>query len=194
MVRHGETTTNAKGLITGTADAPLTERGRAQACAAGRALAGQAFHAGFSSHLQRSVETLELIREAGALDLGAQIAETRIGERHLGSYELELRRPIPAFARGDLDFAPEGGGESYLSVAHRCVVFLADLAELATVTGAGLDVLVSSHAGPMRILVGLLDRKADPVEVLALRLGNSVVVPRVLSGFRLPPFLGVRPT
>ncbi|MGH2918142.1 MAG: histidine phosphatase family protein, partial [Solirubrobacteraceae bacterium] len=38
LVRHGETTTNTAGLITGTRDAPLTERGRRQARAAGAAL------------------------------------------------------------------------------------------------------------------------------------------------------------
>lgn len=192
MVRHGETTTNARGLITGTTDAPLTERGRWQARDAGRALGGRVFHAGFSSHLQRSVQTLELMRDAGPIDLGAQLAETRISERHLGAYELQRRQPIRAFARGDLRFAPEGDGESYLSVAQRCVVFLADLAELSTLAGSRLDVLISSHAGPMRILVGLLDQKVDPVEVLALNLDNTVVIQRELANLRLPAFLGLR--
>jgi broad specificity phosphatase PhoE len=192
MIRHGETTTNAQGLITGTTDAPLTERGRCQARTAARALGGRAFHVAFSSHLERSVETLDLMRRAGTVQIGTQLVETRIAERHLGSYERQTRQPIPAFARGDLDFAPPGGGESYLSVAHRCVIFLADLAALATIAGCRLDVLVSSHAGPMRILAGLLDGQTNAVKVLALHLDNSAVVHRELAHLRLPSFLGCR--
>src|SRR4051794_16608326 len=56
LVRHGETTTNAAGLFTGTTDAPLTVRGRLQAQEAGRAIAGEAFDIGFASTLSRSVE------------------------------------------------------------------------------------------------------------------------------------------
>ena len=59
VIRHGQTTLNALGLISGDADTELTRTGRLQAVEAGRRLAasGERFDVACSSHLQRSRET-----------------------------------------------------------------------------------------------------------------------------------------
>jgi broad specificity phosphatase PhoE len=191
LVRHGETTTNAKGLVTGTTDAPLTQRGRDQANAAGRALAGREFTLAFSSHLQRSRETLSLILEAGALRVGGIFIDPRLAERSLGQMELTEAKHVDAYARGDMDYAPPGG-DSYLTVAHRCVSFLLDLRELAAVVGHPLSLLVCTHVGPMRVFAGIITRMGDPASVLALHFDNSEPACLQVSCVEVPGFMDAR--
>ncbi|RMI09038.1 histidine phosphatase family protein [Cellulomonas triticagri] len=57
LVRHGETVQNAKGILAGWADAPLTPDGVEVAAQAGEGLADTAFVAAWSSDLQRTQET-----------------------------------------------------------------------------------------------------------------------------------------
>src|SRR5437773_2306684 len=78
LVRHGETTTNAAGLFTGTTDAPLTVTGRLQAQQAGREIAGELFDIGFASQLRRSFETLELMARAGGLVVPETAQDVRL--------------------------------------------------------------------------------------------------------------------
>lgn len=65
MIRHGETTWNAEGKLQGREDVPLSEKGRLQAIAAGRALRLYPFSGHgpviISSPLQRAMETARLI-------------------------------------------------------------------------------------------------------------------------------------
>ena len=60
LVRHGETEWARIGRHTGRTDIPLTERGRQQAIAVGRRLAGHAFAVVLSSPLSRALETARL--------------------------------------------------------------------------------------------------------------------------------------
>jgi len=188
LVRHGETTTNAAGLVTGEVDAPLTERGREQARAAGRSLAGDVFEVAWSSTLRRSIETLDLILQTPGVVVGSVERDSRLNERALGDMELTQTRPVDAYARGDLEFAPPGG-ESYLSVAHRSLSFLLDVADLATRCGQPIRVLVSTHVGPMRILAGIIEEREDAADVLALYYENSVPVRFTMSHLVFPRFV-----
>lgn len=61
LVRHGETEYNRADLFRGRADLPLNERGKLQAEAAGRYLAGLYFEGFYSSPLRRALETASLI-------------------------------------------------------------------------------------------------------------------------------------
>ena len=60
FMRHGESEANLAGLWTGQLDVPLTEKGRAQAVAAGRIFEGIKFDRIYSSDLSRARETAEL--------------------------------------------------------------------------------------------------------------------------------------
>lgn len=65
LVRHGETTWNRDGVIQGWADSSLTDRGRRQARAVGRRLAGEGVDRLVASDLQRARETAAVLGEAG---------------------------------------------------------------------------------------------------------------------------------
>jgi broad specificity phosphatase PhoE len=186
MLRHGETTTNAAGLVTGRSDAPLTEQGRQQARAAGAELAGRSFEAAVCSALQRSRETLDLILQAGDVHADVIGVDDRLNERALGEMELQQSRPVAEFAAGDLQYAPEGG-ENYCSVAQRCLSFLLDVHTMLGDTGG--KALVCTHMGPMRIFAGILQDMTNSKEVLDLSFANSAPVVLTVSELKMPRFL-----
>jgi probable phosphoglycerate mutase len=151
LVRHGESTANAAGLLLGRTDAPLTERGERQAAA----LAGLLGPVGriVSSPLARARQT------AGALglDLPLEIDERWI-EVDYGEHEGRRLTEVPADVwqrwRSDPAYRPEEG-ETLAEVHARVAVACAELFETE---GAGardreLDVVVVSHVSPIKAAV-----------------------------------------
>ena len=61
LVRHGESTWNALGLVQGWADPPLSEVGEWQAEQVAQRLAGVELAAVYSSTLQRAFQTAQII-------------------------------------------------------------------------------------------------------------------------------------
>jgi len=188
MIRHGQTTLNALGLISGDADTELTRTGRFQAVEAGRRLAASAewFDLACSSHLQRSRETLAIICAVAGLRSPGVCSDRRLGERSLGELEGRPAKPIAAFKAGDLTWHPPGG-ESYEAVARRLFDFLVDL--LLNPEIAGRRVLLCSHVGPMRLVAGMLSDDTDPVNVLAYQLPNLAPLCFSAEAIRIPAFL-----
>src|SRR3569832_1087418 len=71
LVRHGQSERNLKTQFTGWRDVELTEKGEAEARAAGQWLKAQGltFDAAFTSDLKRAQNTLKLILEEMKLDI-----------------------------------------------------------------------------------------------------------------------------
>ncbi len=66
LIRHGQSTANATGVWQGQLDYSLSEEGRRQAAAAGRALRGANICGIYASPLSRAFETAEIVaRETG---------------------------------------------------------------------------------------------------------------------------------
>jgi broad specificity phosphatase PhoE len=192
LVRHGETTTNAAGLFTGTTDAPLTVRGRLQAQDAGRRIAGRTFDIGFTSNLTRSIETLALAARAGGLEVPCIAQDARLAERSYGELERTPIRPRDPRLAVDLSLEPPGG-ESYVALTRRCLSFLLDVRRLAARLRHPLTVIVSTHMGPLRVLTSILDETTDPVVVRGLMFDNGAVVQRALRTLAWPAFAGGLP-
>lgn len=186
LMRHGETVTNAQKLVTGAQDVPLTAAGEAQARTVGFRLD---LHYGLALHstLSRSLHTLVLALAEGKIKVDRMGGDSRLNERSLGVMELQPMRPITEYGQGDLCYAPKGG-DSYAEVARRCLSLLIDLIEDVATTPLE-KVLVSGHMGPMRILLGILEEQADPVEVLARSFKNTEVVRMSWRRLVLPGFL-----
>lgn len=89
MLRHGQSTWNAQNLFTGWHDVPLTDKGTAEAVAAGETMAaeGLRFDIAHTSVLTRAVVTNHLALEAlGQVWLAVQ-RHWRLNERHYGALQ-----------------------------------------------------------------------------------------------------------
>lgn len=87
LMRHGQSVANFENYWTGWLDKPLTDKGRAQALAAGKLLAAQNVQVDFcvTSFLQRSIVSTNLVLE-GLNQLYVPTAHTwRFNERHYGA-------------------------------------------------------------------------------------------------------------
>jgi len=163
FIRHGETDWNAEGRFQGQRDIPLNRRGREQAKRNGHVLAERMPEsAGFdfvASPLERTRQTMEIVRGAMGLDPSGYRLEPRLKEITFGRWEgytaAELGQRWPdSIAARDVDkwgFQPPEG-ESYAMLSNRIRDWL------ATVAG---DTVVVSHGGVCRVLRGIL-QNLDP--------------------------------
>jgi len=158
FVRHGETDWNAEGRLQGQKDIPLNPLGRRQAAeAAGtlRALGLPVERFDYvSSPLQRTRDTMELLRGTLGLATDAYRLDARIQEISFGTWEgmtwREVRRRDPAGAAArEADkwnmVPPEG--ESYAGLAERVAPVL------DTLNG---ETLMVAHGGVARALMVLI--------------------------------------
>jgi len=177
-VRHGETAWNREGLLQGWAPARLTDRGREQADRLGATLAVRyGIDRIRSSDLTRTAETAEILRE----HVDAPVTfDPAWRERDVGVHqgvpidEMAERFPEYDLAESGPDAAhrrPESG-ESLVDVRDRVVErWERTLAEC----GSGETVLVVTHGGPIRLLLGHL-KDLDIVDaILEQSQGNCSV-------------------
>ena len=154
LARHGESTGNAERLIFGQRDYPLTEKGRAQACALGRSLEGARIERVVASPLIRALETARLARPNAAIETDARLMEQFMG-RWEGLTEAEVLADNAPLWRAMLadwtrDQAAPPEGESYSALKTR--VFQA----LDEIIARGEDTLIVAHAGVLAAMRELL--------------------------------------
>jgi len=187
ILRHGETTMNAAGMMSGATDVPLTELGRRQAHDAGLAAAAEHFDVAFASHLARSRDTLAIMTAAGELAAVPVAEDPRLAERNLGTDELRPKATRDPAHVADLGHTPPGG-ESYLALTRRCLSFLLDLRDLAARLDRPLAALVNTHQGPLRMLTAILDETPDAALARGRRIENCVALRRTLGQIAWPVF------
>ncbi len=147
LVRHGESTGNAEGRLLGRIDAPLTERGRAQARSLGPAVAGAARLV--SSPLARARETAELLGTGLTVEVDERWVEVDYGELD-GATLASVPPTLWERWRADPGFAP-AGGESLRETGTRVREACAELfAEDGTGARGPAPVVVVSHVSPIK--------------------------------------------
>lgn len=180
LVRHGQSEWNKLNLFTGWRDVGLTEEGRAEARAAGRALKEQGicFDISFTSALKRAQETNRIIlEEIGQSDLPV-IADQALNERDYGDLaglnKDDARRRWGEeqvhLWRRSYDVAPPGG-ESLKDTAARVLPYYER--EILPRVLKGESVLVTAHGNSLRALVMKLDGLSEE-EVTQLNLATGV--------------------
>src|SRR5713226_5209234 len=89
LLRHGESTWNQENRFTGWTDVDLSERGRAEAQAAGRLLreGGYVFDIAYTSVLKRAIRTLWIALDVLDLMWIPEIKSWRLNERHYGALQ-----------------------------------------------------------------------------------------------------------
>jgi broad specificity phosphatase PhoE len=151
LVRHGESTGNAAGLLLGRLDAPLTDRGRSQAAAIGPVL-GPVTRV-VSSPLTRARATAEALGTGLPVEVDDRWIEVDYGEfdgQSLGAVPAEVWTSW----RADPDFRPPGGetlSEAGTRVRAACEELFAVEGEGARGPGA---VVVVSHVSPIKAAAG----------------------------------------
>lgn len=174
VLRHGETTYNAAGIWQGQLDAPLSERGVAQAEAVGPAVAALGPVRVVTSDLGRARRTGESVAAAAGVPI---VDDPRFREIHAGAWQgltnAEVRERFPdahaAVLRGE-DIRRGGDGESMADVLARVGAGLtAHLADL----GPGECLVVSTHGAAGRCAAGwLLGLEQEVVWRVLGGLGN----------------------
>jgi broad specificity phosphatase PhoE len=147
LVRHGESTGNADGLLLGHMDAPLTPRGLAQARTLGPSVAGASRV--ISSPLGRARATADALGTGLPVEIDDRWIEVDYGEfdgRPLGAVPDEVWTTW----RSDPDYRPPGG-ETLREAGSR--VWSA-CEELFAIEGEGArgpgPVVVVSHVSPIK--------------------------------------------
>ena len=186
LVRHAQSVANARGLIAGQSNVGLTLWGYVQSFALGFQLP-QHYDFACVSSLTRAYKTLRI---ADTLRFRIRTrplicSDPRLNERDLGDLEGTPRRPIEAYALGDLTYAPNQG-ESYLELGRRLLSFLLDLRRDVQHESR---VVVVTHIGPMRLLVGIIEGLDDPRSVLALKFANAQAYDFILRDLKWPAFI-----
>jgi broad specificity phosphatase PhoE len=155
LVRHGQSTANAKGIWQGQMEFPLSERGRAQASLAGYGLSDEPFEGLYSSPLSRAFETAEIIRDRTGF-AGEVVPVEGLSERHGGILEghtwAEQEQRNPELANKFLSIPEEErwtlvGAETDEEVIAR---FQEALTSIRALHPGGARIVVVSHGGVMR--------------------------------------------
>jgi 2,3-bisphosphoglycerate-dependent phosphoglycerate mutase len=180
LVRHGQSEWNLKNLFTGWRDVDLTDKGVAEARAAGRQLKalGLRFDVAYTSALVRAQRTMDLmLEELGQRSLQV-IRDQALNERDYGDLS-GLNKDDARKRWGDeqvhvwrrsYDVAPPGG-ESLKDTAARVLPYY--IQDILPRVLRGERVLVSAHGNSLRALVMVLDH-LSPQEIVKREIATGV--------------------
>ena len=180
LVRHGESEWNKKNLFTGWRDVDLTEKGIAEARAAGRKLTAQnlRFDLGFTSALIRAQHSLDLMLEELSEEDIPVFKDAALNERDYGDLsglnKDDAREKFGAdqvhIWRRSYDIAPPGG-ESLKDTAARVLPYY--IQEILPHILRGQNALVAAHGNSLRALVMVLEH-LSPTEIVAREIATGV--------------------
>ena len=182
LVRHGESEWNKLNLFTGWKDPGLTEKGVAEAKAAGSRLKAQGlkFDIAYTSELSRAQTTLDLmLGEIGQTGLKT-IKDQALNERDYGELsglnKDDARKKWGAeqvlIWRRSYDVPPPGG-ESLKDTAARVLPYFD--AHIRPELHAGRTVIVAAHGNSLRALIMQLEH-LTPDEILKRELATGVPI------------------
>lgn len=203
LLRHGESEANAANVYTGWNDVPLTDKGRAQAKAAGEKLA---LLPGFypthihTSVLSRAIETANIVAETCGFLWLPMTKTWRLNERHYGalrglnkdvSRKVFGKEQVLEWRRG-FDAVPPAQGsptidrryryvdpkllpraESLHQTQLRLLPYYED--EVASRLRQGEDQLIVAHGSSLRALIKYLEQ-INNVDILKLEVPNAKAI------------------
>lgn len=159
LLRHGESTWNARALWQGQANPPLSEKGVAQARTAAVGLTGLGIARVISSDLVRASRTGQIIAEhlgIGAVTIEEGFREVDVGEwSGLTRVEIEQRWPGQRAAWADNRLTSTPGGEMLSLFTERILQAMERAARLAGEAPA----LIIGHSRVLSALERVVDVK-----------------------------------
>jgi 2,3-bisphosphoglycerate-dependent phosphoglycerate mutase len=190
LVRHGQSQWNLENRFTGWIDVPLSEKGIAEAHAAGKSLKGLRFDSAFTSNLKRAQETLRMILEEIGQSGISITKDVALNERHYGALQ-GLDKKETAAKYGDeqvhiwrrsydvpppkekSELNPEGISESLKDTAARTLPYFQS--RILPLVKSGKNVLVAAHGNSLRSIVMDLE-KMTKEQVLELNIPTGVPI------------------
>ena len=183
IVRHGQTADNAKGILQGHRNTPLSALGKLQAKLVGEALSVAKIDVVYSSDLDRAKETAEEIARHHPCKL---ILDRRLREAHVGSMQgktlEECRKLYPRFfdaIKNDQGGTPRpGGGESNNDLYERATSVFEDIrrnhpdSKVVMVTHGGTTRCLLSCALKGRLVQGLPTVGNASISTLCFKKGK----------------------
>ncbi len=172
LLRHGESTWNAKNIWQGQSNPELTEKGINQARKLAESLKSEKIDLAFSSDLIRAVQTALIICDE--LKLGTPIKEKKLRERAFSSLEGKsiseisriLGKKVDSTFLLDHDVSPYS--ETIEDFDARVFSFFREVSERYQ----GKSVLVVAHGGILRTII----RNYAPEKLTAHELDNASVI------------------
>lgn len=166
LVRHGQSTYNLQNLFTGETDVPLTPRGREEARAAGEKLKDTPFNHGFTSVLQRAIETMTILLEAAGQKELPVTRDRALNERNYGRLQgfnkaeiaKEYGEEQVAIWRRSYTVRPPGG-ESLEDTCKRVIPYYEQ--KILPLLQKGENILVVAHGNSLRALMMHLDKISE---------------------------------
>lgn len=151
LIRHGETSLNAKKRYAGWTDCPLSAKGKKQAQKVGRTLAGVPVRKIYASDLRRAEEFAEIAFKGAPIEQFFELREINFGIFE-GMTHKEISKKYPlVYTRWLADpsrvVIPEG--ESLGTLKKRVKYFFNRRLRLRS----GETAVVVTHAGPIKIMV-----------------------------------------
>ena len=189
-MRHGQTEWNAIKRVQGQWNSDLSKTGERQAKRNGEFLEGQGIECLFSSPLDRTRQTSEILKHYISLE---PIYDSRIMEWDTGHWSGFMWEEIPknwpleyeAWKQDPFNFN-ELGCESYPAMIERANPFVQELTLSKNNT-----IAVVSHGIIGRVMVGLL-LKHSAKEMISYHQTNDTIIKVVMSGekFKASHFIG----
>jgi 2,3-bisphosphoglycerate-dependent phosphoglycerate mutase len=180
LVRHGQSDWNLKNLFTGWRDVGLTEKGIAEARAAGKRLKAQGlrFDTAFTSALVRAQRTLDLVLEEMGETNITVFKDQALNERDYGDLsglnKDDARKKWGEeqvhMWRRSYDVAPPGG-ESLKDTAARVLPYY--IQDILPPVLRGDNVIVVAHGNSLRALVMVLER-LSPEKIVGREIATGV--------------------
>jgi 2,3-bisphosphoglycerate-dependent phosphoglycerate mutase len=164
LVRHGQSDWNLKNLFTGWKDPDLTDKGKEEAHAAGRALKakGLVFDRAFTSKLVRAQHTLTLVLGELGQEKLPTLFDQALNERDYGDLS-GLNKDDARKKWGEEQVhlwrrsydVPPPGGESLKDTVARTLPYYCQ--SILPCVLAGQRTIVAAHGNSLRALVMVLD-------------------------------------
>jgi broad specificity phosphatase PhoE len=161
IVRHGETDYNKMKRVQGRLQVPLNENGKTQALQVAECLRQYKITHIYCSGLVRARETADIINQSFSLPI---ITDNRLIERNWGIWQnrdvneiLKQETELKFWNEENLDLNPHLG-ETTRDLMARSADFLNSLIQHHTASDV---ILVVTHGGPMKMMVGIIKGLRD---------------------------------
>jgi len=157
LLRHGQSQWNLENKFTGWVDVPLSEKGQAEARAAGEKLRGRTIDKLYTSVLQRAIDTATLAFETAGIAGIPTVRDAALNERMYGDLQgLDKDDARKRWGedqvkiwRRSYDIQPPGG-ESLADTAARVIPYWEST--ILPDVKAGKNVLIAAHGNSLRAL------------------------------------------